>query len=317
MVDNDAESRISSSFLSDLDSVCPKEHDGNLPLYFLEDLEAAHSHALVQAPERSVVSDATIATLANEFKAWRSHHQRLLHHYLEMLPEDDPIRSPVSLFGTMDYGRLETAHTRALAWLFGDREHGFHNQLLEGIMRHLRGDRCIGTISVESVKSEHPVSRGPTSAGRIDIFAEGRWEEDGKNVKWVLVIEAKIDAHEGEEQLARYDMWLDHDYAHSTQIRAFLTPEGRPPETNSSKRHWDTLSFVDLAKVFRSVQGLQTKPGYHYLRYYLTGVLRDVCGVWVQASRDCENPYAAVDYLSYLRFDPALDDSEGECGKLR
>ena len=304
---------LSADFLADLDVVCPQADDGNLSLNFLKDLERAYSHARAFSLQEPVISVADLNSLAAELKTWRSYHQRLLQQYLALLPSDDPLRSPVSLFGTMDYGRLETAHTRALAWLLGDREHGFGFQLLEALLLHLLEGRQVRLTHVDRVESESPVYCGPASvdAGRLDILAEGRWEELGKEVSWRLVIEAKIDAEEGEEQLSRYDNWLERCSESAEVLRVFLTPDDRKPQTSSAE--WQALSYLDLASVLRRVSsGLQDKPGYHFLRYYLTGVLRDICGLPVPISPNCENPYAANDYLQSVLGIGETEDGHGQ-----
>ena len=68
---------------------------------------------------------------------------------------------------------------------------------MESLLLHLVRDRQIGDIEVDSVESEHPIDCGPMNAGRIDVLAEGRWSELGKQITWVLAIEAKIDSHSG------------------------------------------------------------------------------------------------------------------------
>ncbi|MFI5366206.1 MAG: PD-(D/E)XK nuclease family protein [Candidatus Binatia bacterium] len=196
--------RISAAFLADLDIVCPKADDGKLPSTFMKDLEGAYAHARAFSRQQPVVSVTDLTSLAEDLKAWRSHHQQLLQQYLAQLPSDDPLLGPVSLFGAMDYGRLETAHTRALAWMLDDREHGFGFQLLNALLLHLLEGRRIRLTRVDRVESEVR-----TDAGRIDVLAKGRWEEMGKEVSWLLVIEAKIDAEEGEAQLSQYDDWLE------------------------------------------------------------------------------------------------------------
>jgi hypothetical protein len=203
----------------------------------------------------------------------------------------------------MDYGRLETAHTRALAWLLGDHEHGFGFHLLEALLERLMAleDRTINGIQVNRVESEHSIFCGPQSAdgSRIDVLAEGHWMESGNEAYWLLVIEAKIDAEEGEEQLSVYDAWIEGRHQPAEILRIFLTPDARESRTSSAK--WKCLSFLDLASVFRRVSSrLTDKPGYHFLRYYLSGVLRDVCGLPVPISPHCQNPYIALDYLQSL-----------------
>jgi len=303
--------RISAAFLADLDLVCPKADDGKL-LTFVKDLEGAYAHAQTFSLQQPDISVAELTSIAEVLKKWRSDHQRHLQQELAKLPCDDPLRGSVSLFGTMDYGRLETAHTRALAWMLDKREHGFGIQLLEALLRHLLKGRRIRLIHVDQVESEYPVDYGParTEAGRIDVLAKGRWEETGKEVSWLLVIEAKIDAEEGEEQLSQYDDWLERHAQQTEVLRVFLTPDGRKPLTGSPE--WQVLKFLDLASVFRRVSGLQDTPGYHFLCYYLTGVLRDICRLPVPISSDCKNPYAAVDYLKSVLDNDETEDGHGQ-----
>jgi len=286
-----------ANFLADLDRVCPQGDNGSLPLTFVTDLDIAYADARVLALHAPIISVADLTSLAEDLKVLRSDYQQRLQEYLAQLPGDDPLCSPVSLFGTMDYGRLETAHTRTLAWLLNDREHGFGFQLLKSLLLSLVEGRQIVLTHVDKVESEYLVYCGPAFAqgGRMDILPEGRWEELGNEASWRLVIEAKIDAEEGEEQLSLYDAWLEHCPQPAQVLRVFLTPEGRQPKTSSAE--WQVLSFVKLASIFRRAGGLQDRPGYHFLRYYLTGVLRDVCRLPVPISSNCENPYRAVDYL--------------------
>ncbi len=105
--------RFSAAFLTDLDFVYSNTGDGNLLAAFLRDVEVAHAYALAVLPQPSDISVADLNSLAKVLKAWRGDRQRLLRQYLEVHP-DDPLLSSVSLFQTMDYGRLETAHTRGL-----------------------------------------------------------------------------------------------------------------------------------------------------------------------------------------------------------
>lgn len=124
--------QISAAFLADLDIVCPKADDGKLPLIFLKDLEDAYAHALASSPQQPDISVAELTSLADALNKWRSDYQQFLKQELDQVRDDDPndpLLGSVSLFRTMDYGRLETAHTRALEWMLGNKEHGFGNQL--------------------------------------------------------------------------------------------------------------------------------------------------------------------------------------------
>jgi hypothetical protein len=289
---------VSAAFLADLDVICPSADNPKLASSFLNDLETAYASATAAVSLKLAgISAVDLNFLEKQLNIWRTHHEELLEQYLRQLPSDDPLFNPVSLFGTIDYGRLEIAHTRALAWLLGDHEHGFGSKLIESLLLYLLPGRQISLTQTPRVEREYQVQFGrlSTDLGRIDILAEGCWEESGKEVSWRLALDAKIDAEEAEKQLSRYDEWLEQCAQPAEVIRVFLTANGREARTSSAQ--WQTLSFSELVSVFRRVPGLQEKPGYHFLRYYLTGVLRDVCGWPIPIGSDCQNPYAAVSYL--------------------
>jgi hypothetical protein len=206
----------------------------------------------------------------------------------------------VSLFRTMDYGRLETAHTRALAWLLNPQgEHRFGSALLAGLLQRLT--RLPTQIVQAKVFSEYVIDAKDEETGRIDILAEGQWiNADGALASWLLLVEAKIDAIEAQGQLARYDDWAA-DYApHVKPLRLFLTrEEGR--EAKTGRAPWTPMSFAELVQVFRtSYTELRAAPGFHFLRYYLAGVLQDVCGWPLPISPDCRDPYTVSDYLKIV-----------------
>ena len=299
---------VSAEFLDDLELVCPKR-TAVLADSFLADLDAVYTAARASARQQQEVAAADLVSLGEALTAWREHNRRLLAGYLAQLPADDPLLNPVSLFGTLDYGRLETAHTRALAWLLGDREHGFGFRLLEALLTHLLGGAV--AVRVGRVESEVVARSHHGTAGRLDVLAEGQLAGNEGERSWVLVIEGKIDAGEGEDQLARYDEWVDRRPPADHTVRAFLTPDGREPATSTEP--WHALSFLTLAAVLRrAAAGLRDRPGYHFLCYYLTGVLRDVCGVPVPVSADGPNPYAAVEYLRSVFPHAETEDGDGE-----
>lgn len=193
---------LSPEFLADLARIhatlCPPP----LAPGFVAELERAYA-AL------ATVSGVDFDSLASHFDRWRQWAQQQLCVYRDSLPHDDPLLCPISLFRTMDYGRLETAHTRTLAWMLDQKEHGFEDKLLAALLRHLIAPRQFDKLEVKSVKPEYPIKHSSTDErGRLDVFAEGQWHT-GANTScpWLLMIEAKIDAWEGKGQLAKYDAW--------------------------------------------------------------------------------------------------------------
>ena len=255
--------------------------------------ELAHIHATLP-----IASDANLLLLAKHFHDWRRVTQEFVRTRLVELSDDDPLRCPISLFRTMDYGRLETAHTRTLAWLLDPKkneEHGFGDALLASLLGRLADRDHFDRLQVERVVSEYPIE-GSAGKGRLDVLAEGEWESMGERVRWTLVIEAKVDAWEAEGQLDKYDEWLRNLPADRETYCVFLTPDGRAPETGAEQ--WESLSYLELVRIFRAVYGgLRHAQGFHFLRFYLAGVLQDVCHLPRNVGEDTADPYVVASYL--------------------
>ena len=244
--------------------------------------------------------------LSEQFNRWHLWAQQRMALHLKSLPLDDPLLCPISLFRTMDYGRLETAHTRTLAWLLDPtKEHGFGPALLAALLRWLTRRDQFDSLSTEHVASEYHIS-GAEENGRLDVVAEGTWREDGKQVRWILVIEAKVYAWEGDSQLAKYDEWLNLECKGYRVLRVFLTPDGRAATGGDDE--WEALSYLNLVRTFRpTYTALRGAPGFHFLQLYLAGVLQDICGWPSKVTADTRDPYSVLDYL---RKDPSTHSEE-------
>lgn len=284
-------SAMATTFLADLAKVYATLRPQALSTAFLSDLALVHATL-------PVATDANLLYLANRFDDWRSATKEFVRAHIEKLSQDDPLRCPISLFRTMDCGRLETAHTRTLAWLLDPKkneEHGFGDALMAALLRRLAARDHFDRLQVERVGCEHFLE-GAAGEGRLDVLAEGEWESKGERVRWTLVIEAKVDAWEGEGQLNKYEEWFRSHAADREKYRVFLTPDGRAPETGAEE--WESLSFLELVRIFRAVYGgLRHAPGFHFLRFYLAGVVQDVCGLPLNVGEDAADPYAVASYL--------------------
>jgi hypothetical protein len=283
---------MSSTFFDDLADVYAslQSHEPALSSTFLSDLAQVVSIL-------PVALGIDFEFLASRFDTWHAWAQAKMLSYDKNLSPDDPLHCPISLFRTMGYGRLETAHTRTLAWLLNPlAEHGFGDVLLVTLIRHLISPNLFDTLNAERVISEYPIFAFGKK-GRSDVFAEGTWQEHGKVVRWVMIIEAKVDAWEGESQLAMYENWLSTEHRWDEEIRVFLTPyEGRVAV--SGNEEWTPLSYPALVRAFRPAYAkLHDAPGFHFLRFYLAGVLQDICGWRWKTTADTNDPYAVLDYL--------------------
>lgn len=279
---------LSAAFLTDLAQVYATLRQQPLAASFLLDLKRVYDTL-------PLASDENLRFLADRFEEWRRKTNEFVRAHLAELDKNDPLLCPISLFRPRGYGRLETAHTRTLAWLLDPKgEHGFGTTLLAALLRHLSHNDCSKSLQVERVKPEYAID-GSDAKGRLDVLAQGTWE-DGERAGWVLVIEAKVDAWEGEDQLQKYEEWLRSNAGRREVFRVFLTPEGRPSEPGVEE--WESISFLELVRIFRAVySGLRETPGFHFLRFYLAGVLQDICGLPRDVTDGSADPYAIASYL--------------------
>ncbi|WP_295390102.1 PD-(D/E)XK nuclease family protein [uncultured Thiodictyon sp.] len=241
------------------------------------------------------------------FRKMRNHCKISLKERIEELSEQDPDNpcfGHVSLFGSMDLGRWETAHTNFLAWLFDPNQpHGFGSSIIAAVLNGLDDDNADFNqegIRVINSCSEHYVSDAETS-GRIDVWVEGRIAVS--KIPWLLVIEAKIEASLGDGQLKKYDSRITQWKTGKPNARVFkllLTHDLNSDDyaDRSGWKIWDYQKLVSI--IWSSGRHHVDAPGYHLLRYYLTGVLSDVIGWKLPLTQDTEDPYNALIYSSAL-----------------
>jgi hypothetical protein len=279
---------LSQEFLADLKNVIAmtRTQSQTWSAAFLSDLRQIHDSL-------PLPNDTRLDDLAGRFRVWRGCVQDEARKALDRLPADDPLRCPISLFGTMDYGRLETAHTNALAWLLDpNKPHHFGDTLLRAVLAWHPEGQDSKLHQYCKISKEHHIS----TVGRLDILAEGEWDNGNTSVPWLLAIEAKIDANEGENQLQKYDSWLA-TYARGRQLlRIFLTADGRLPEDGGEE--WKALSFLNLVQILRKpYSSLRGTVGFEFLRLYLAGVLQDICRFPPIHAENTSDPYSLISYL--------------------
>jgi hypothetical protein len=266
-------------FLRDLNLVCSSLAEAPRIESFLADLDRVQAFSETAGARTVPVSGSDLASLGREFdKIWAAAREKLGgEKWWEELPAYHPLRCPISLFGTLDLGLHETAHTRALAWLLDPgKEHGFGDVLLRALLRKVFGKEAAFHLPDVAVTSEF---RDGESRDRIDIHLQGSWidaHQNGAPERWKIILEAKIRAEEGEAQLARYEKQVHMDDPHAL---VFLTTDGRSAVTGSQdgKTKWIPLSFKELMALFNNcLPKLERKPGFEFLRLYMAGVLKDI-----------------------------------------
>jgi hypothetical protein len=154
-------------------------------------------------------------------------------------------------------GRDEQRNTSVLRWLL-DRyaSHGQGDAFFRCFMEALRSapdcPEAVGTALPEpeqldgayqarlECSHETPAGLDSQPESRVDLEIEGR--------SFLLLIEAKVDAGETGDQLARYAAILDARKGGRANGLVFLTPEGRAPKEASLARRVACVSWRHIAR---------------------------------------------------------------------
>ncbi len=138
---------------------------------------------------------------------------------------------PSTLMGVLDLARAEVQNCRVLRWLLDPlARHGLGAQLLSDLCSHLGA--ALPEPSLARATAE--VSR---ATSRADVVVEGL--AGGR----VVVIEAKIDAPEGDRQAHR----LEEDWPEASHLVFLTVPGTRIPATATETQRWHALSWSWIA----------------------------------------------------------------------
>jgi len=151
-----------------------------------------------------------------------------------------------NVFKALGVTRKEVVQSRFLAYLLSPREFHYQGAKFLNAFLELIGIKPIPLEECRRIRISTEHSAGKDSAGedlgRMDIVIDYRPE-------WLVVIENKIDAGEGNKQLPRYKEWLENQDKVRQKDLIFLTPTGH--EAVSGERDsYKTLSYLAIAKKF-------------------------------------------------------------------
>ena len=155
-----------------------------------------------------------------------------IKHDRQCLAEFNP---NLNIWEAVNLARSELKHCSFLRWLLDPR--GSHYQgdlfLKMFIERFFPREIPKDELSSCKVKSEDFYH----DAGRVDISITGK--------SFIIVIEAKIDAGEQEDQIARYEQ-LKSQYSHKDVVIVFLTKDGGKPDTGDADlcRAWKDIGEI-------------------------------------------------------------------------
>lgn len=293
---------ISKRFLQDLDRVKAGLEPPLEIARFIRDLDEVQKGLSFETNLGPPIPAGDLAFLSTRLDEVRRDTLRKLggRNWLMKLPAHDPLRSLVSLFAALDLGLRETAHTRALAWLVDPKrsEHGFGDLLLRVFLKEIFQLSMEPELSEVMVESE---TVNGESRDRLDICIRGTWRLSGGSAqRWLVIVEAKITAGEGQDQCARYEKQSRRKIARAHRhALVFLTPDGRH-STTGSRRRWKRFSFTKLMALFRTqLPRLRRKPGFEFLRLYMTCVLKDICDLNCGGLREQHDIYGLNEYLTF------------------
>ncbi|MHB1566117.1 MAG: PD-(D/E)XK nuclease family protein [Acidiferrobacter sp.] len=236
-----------------------------------------------------------------EARSWKDKEGRRRLAWLRKADPDHPLLGTVGLLGPMQMGLRELAHTSLLAWFLDPaQDHGFGASLLEALLRHLVGGKVRRTDRVQVTAESH---LGPDN-GRVDVHITGRWRNATTNAHWLLLIEAKIRAPEDAKQQKRYDNYARHwqnQHVGGQVFKVYLAPVASQNKAGEKgAQHpgdWIRLDYEDMVDLFwRAGRTQRDCTSYALLRYYLTGVLKDIMDWPIPLAAD-RTPYEAIDLL--------------------
>ena len=211
-----------------------------------------------------------------------------------------PINCPVSLFGTIENGCKETAYTRALAYLLDRNEtHGFGNDIFVELC-------SCKEINFPVKSAEYDVNAelwNQDKNNRYDIRISGKRTKGTTNPGFLIAIEAKINAGFGEGQLKKYDRDLKNKS--NKLIKICLTKESL--EKTDLPKDWISLTWNDVASIlWNAIKGKENRPGYEYVRYYISSIYQDI----YQNNVKYSNIY---DFIDDENYDPDLIKELQDC----
>jgi hypothetical protein len=206
------------------------------------------------------------------------HERHRLRNKIQSETPDDPILSETDLFSPIDSAGDERLHTRALAYLLDWRKpHGFGTQILRSVleaMPHGSGARKVLSL----LGHMNDLSFVDAEFLYCDIWIEIHAESHAA----LIIIENKVGAPEGQDQLPSYEKkankWLKRSpRAKSELLLVYLTPDGKEP----SSPKWLRFSYLQIASALRKVwlesqHAADRQCGRQWLKLYIASITRGV-----------------------------------------
>ena len=186
----------------------------------------------------------------------------------------------VNVFNVLKLSRYEIRHSNMLAWLLDPSEsHGLGTEFLDRfIKKAIRADRewrdDKGLRNAEFlthewdnaiVRREWPILEGEKANGKkdnakkkskdkgaIDVLIKTK-KDDGQ--LFVVAIENKIDAEDGDGQLEKYENAIKGQFQGGRYLFVYLTPDGSEPgkAADEIKKAWICLPYSEIYEMLDEV----------------------------------------------------------------
>jgi len=176
------------------------------------------------------VDDHRLDDLMSDVAAWAAELRALADVQDRLVAAGDWTTGPTTTLGVLDLARSEVHHCRLLRWLLDPLAwHGIGAALTMAL-----ADRV--DVTVTDAASVRVAVEVPGASSRADVVVEDL--SGGR----VVVIEAKVDAAEGEHQARR----LEQDWREADLV--FVTVAGdHVPSTATDPARWRALSWSWIA----------------------------------------------------------------------
>ena len=148
-----------------------------------------------------------------------------------------------NLFSALGVTRKEVIQSRFLSYLLDPNEHHCQGAIFLNAFLTIIGLPEVNTVQIKHVRVVTEHSAGE-ALGRMDIVLFCQPD-------WLIVIENKVDAGEGDQQLDRYAKWLSKQkgYSDNSKRLVFLTPTGHESVTAKAVEYLQ-LSYLEIAEAF-------------------------------------------------------------------
>lgn len=179
----------------------------------------------------------------------------------------DAIAPPFDPLEVLSWTHAERPHTRFLAWLLDPAAprpgggHGLGAAVLRALVARalealeaLPGEPSAALPAAPAaidpaqvtVRREAPVGDGVRASARAPDLRCAWRDDDG--AAWVVLIENKIDAGEGDGQVRDYLAWAAREHPEAHRLLLYVTPDGRGPDSPTAGEHVAPLTWSEVAE---------------------------------------------------------------------